>query len=467
MMASVRAPASARRPRRTNSRPLLAIVGAGASGTLTAAHLLRAAPGQWRVVLIDRGSHGTGVAYSTRDPQHLVNVSANCMSAFDDDSDDLLRWCHTRGHAVGETDYIPRQLYGAYLQDLLVRFARPDSVDLLGGHVVAIDHDGEQSDFALELEDGERVVANAAVLAIGNPRPAPLAPTHANSRVIEDPWDPDALERAKHAARVVVVGSGLTSIDIAQTLTAASTVTQVIAVSRHGALPRAHLATKPTAIPPPVTLDEKSLGLEDLSRAIQTAVSVHPSQWRSVIDSLRPLTPDLWRGLSLDERRTFLRDLKWEWDIHRHRMAPPVAREINTLLTEGRFQVQRGTIAAVTTTSTAIIVHLDHDGERRDIVADWLINATGPASALSSAQDSLIQQLLADGLATPDALGIGIACDSTGALLSSHRGANARLFTLGPPRRGELLESTAIREIRAQAKAISSILISQHIAARR
>jgi uncharacterized NAD(P)/FAD-binding protein YdhS len=466
-MASVGAPASARRPRRTTSRPVLAIVGAGASGTLTAAHLLRAAPGQWRVVLIDRGSHGTGVAYSTRDPRHLVNVSANRMSAFDDDSDDLLRWCRAHGHAVGESDYIPRRLYGTYLRDLLVRFAGPRDLDLVRGHVIAINHDREESEFALELRDGRRVVANAAVLAIGNPRPAPLAPTHANSRVIEDPWDPDALERAKHSARVVVVGSGLTSVDIAQTLTAASTVTQVIAVSRHGALPRAHLATKPTAIPPPVTLDEKALGLEDVSRAIQAAVSAQPSQWRSVVDSLRPLTADLWRGLSLDDRRAFLNDVKWEWDIHRHRMAPPVAREINTLLAAGRFQVQRGTVAAVTTTSTAIIVHVERDGERRDIVADWLINATGPASALPSAEDPLLQQLLARGLATPDALGIGIACDSTGALLSAHRGANARLFTLGPPRRGELLESTAIREIRAQAKAISSILISQRSAAHR
>jgi uncharacterized NAD(P)/FAD-binding protein YdhS len=220
-------------------------------------------------------------------------------------------------------------------------------------------------------------------------------------------------------------------------------------------------------VPPPLTLDDNSVGLEDLSRAINAAVRVQPSQWRSVVDSLRPLTPDLWRGLSLDDRRTFLRDLKWEWDIHRHRMAPPVAREINTLLAERRFQVERGTIAAVTTTSTAIIVHVEHDGERRDIVADWLINATGPGSTVPSAEDSLIQQLLADGLAPPDALGIGIACDSTGALLSAYRGANARLFTLGPPRRGELLESTAIREIRSQAKAISGILSSQPSAARR
>jgi uncharacterized NAD(P)/FAD-binding protein YdhS len=285
--------------------------------------------------------------------------------------------------------------------------------------------------------------------------------------VIEDPWDPDALERAKGAARVVVVGSGLTSVDVAQTLTAASPVTQVIAVSRHGALPRAHLSTKTRAIPPPLTLDENYLGLQDLSRAIRAAVGVQPSQWRSVVDSLRPLTADLWRGLSHDDQRTFLSDLKWEWDIHRHRVAPPVAREINTLLAEGRFQVERGAVAAVTTTSTAIIVHVEHDGKRRDIAADWLINATGPAGTLASAEDALIQDLLAGGLATPDALGIGIACDSTGAVLSTHRGAHARLFTLGPPRRGELLESTAIREIRAQAEAISAILISQHSAAHR
>ena len=41
--------------------------------------------------------------------------------------------------------------------------------------------------------------------------------------------------------------------------------------------------------------------------------------WRQVIDSLRPITPALWRRLETNERERFMRHLRPFWEVHRHR----------------------------------------------------------------------------------------------------------------------------------------------------
>ena len=69
--------------RHENQRPVIAVIGGGASGTLTAIHLLRlAAAGRppVRIALIDAGGrHGLGQAYSTTHPGHLLNSPASTM----------------------------------------------------------------------------------------------------------------------------------------------------------------------------------------------------------------------------------------------------------------------------------------------------------------------------------------------------------------------------------------------------
>src|SRR5687767_8357114 len=98
------------------SRGGVAVVGGGASGSLQALHLLRA--GIANVTLIEREREpGRGVAYSTRRPEHLLNVPARRMSAFPDDPDHFTRWFAARGG--GADQFAPRLLYGDYLTELL------------------------------------------------------------------------------------------------------------------------------------------------------------------------------------------------------------------------------------------------------------------------------------------------------------------------------------------------------------
>ena len=63
--------------------PVITIVGAGFSGTMVAAHLLREARSPLRVILIERAeTAGVGIAYREQSDRHLLNVRAEGMSAF-------------------------------------------------------------------------------------------------------------------------------------------------------------------------------------------------------------------------------------------------------------------------------------------------------------------------------------------------------------------------------------------------
>lgn len=81
------------------------------------------------------------------------------------------------------------------------------------------------------------------------------------------------------------------------------------------------------------------------------------------------------------------------------------------------------------------------------------INCSGPGRIADSSP--LVRSLIAEGLAVPGPHRFGVATDRYGALLRRDGSVNSSLWTLGPPRRGPLWETTAIPEIRDQAHALA------------
>ena len=178
----------------------VAIVGGGAAGVLTAIHLRRSKP-EAQITLIDASSRpGTGAAYGTKDPTHLLNVPAPRMSAWPDDPDHFCRWLDERAVAPLES-FAPRLAYGRYLQEQLavadVRIETAEVVGLTPGAPVR-----------LALHDGRFLSADAVVLATGRPKGgmpeslerafAPVLALRADSaadsaadrKVVVDPWAP-------------------------------------------------------------------------------------------------------------------------------------------------------------------------------------------------------------------------------------------------------------------------------------
>jgi uncharacterized NAD(P)/FAD-binding protein YdhS len=460
---------------RSGSGAVVAVIGGGASGTLTAVYLLREAARarvQLRIALIDRdGRHGMGQAYATSNAAHLLNSPAERMSAVADDPGHLVRWAAERG--IEHDGFLPRPVFGRYLNEVLADAecsAGPTAtLSRITSDVVALTRGGLRRPLRLHLAADGRVDADIAVLATGNRPPAAPCPVPDTPRYVGDPWQPGVLDGIADGSPVAVLGTGLTMLDVAITVTGAHPGTTVHAVSRHALLPREHRCPpaapfaagprKPAALGPGI-LARGPVSLPALIRNVRAAAADAPDDWQYVVDSVRPHVAGLWQALTPEDKRVFLRSVARYWEVHRHRVPPATAGRIGRLRSAGRLAVHQGRVIAVTEAPGGLRVRIEQDGRTAEIAAGWLINATGPATHVTATHDPLLRGLLDAGLATPDPLRLGLRADAGGALLDVSGRPSGTLFTLGPPLRGQLYETTAVPEIRDQAAALATRLIS-------
>ena len=399
---------------------VVAVVGGGCSGVLVARELLRCSGDD--VVLIDPGEPGGGIAYGSAQPWHLLNSRAGAMSADPDDPGHFVRWAGTTPAA-----FRPRAEYGRYLRSVLdeAAAAHPGRLRLHRARAAAI-----APDAAVALDDGSVIPADHVVLATGGPASARQAVVH--PRYIGDPWRPGVLEALPADRPVLLVGTGLTAVDVALTLTADGRRTApVVAVSRRGLLPLTHTAD---AAPPAVPSLDDCGTLRDVVRAVRAAAG-GAGDWRPIVDGLRPYLDELWTALTPAEQDAFLRHLARPWECHRHRMAPEIGARVAQLRTAGLLEIRAGGVAAWPGLA--------------DFAA--VVNCAGPGR-LPAAAGPLVGGLLAAGLARVGPHGLGLDIDVDGRLIGAGGRAHDRLWVIGPLRRGARWETTAVPEIRAQAR---------------
>lgn len=448
----------------------IAVIGAGFAGTVLAAQLARRLGPDAGIVLFDRGNaFARGVAYATTNPRHLLNVPAGRMSALADAPDDFLDWLDRAGHAAEAGSFMPRGLYGDYLQDLL---DRTPGVARVAKEVRRIVPDGGGG-FVLHLAGGGRRRTGKAVLCTGNFLPASPVERRmaraARPRYVANPWDWGVFGPIGRDERVVLVGSNLTMVDVALELCERGHRGELVALSRHGLLPQAHA---PAPAPKqPVDWDTVPHTASALLRALQEAVereAASGGDWRAVVDSIRPHTQMLWRAAPVEERRRFLRHLKPYWEVHRHRLAPAVARELATLREEGRLTVLAARVREVAAREEGITVTVRERGQHtmRRIEAGWIVNCSGPAVDYARTADPLVRALLDAGQARPGPLALGLDVDAAFRLIDQAGRAQANLSAIGPPIRGALWETTAVPEIRGQCAALAERLATETTGAR-
>ncbi|GGT73664.1 hypothetical protein GCM10010272_16290 [Streptomyces lateritius] len=451
----------------TRQRSTVAVVGAGAAGALVAVQLCEAAARRRTpldLVLIDPAAEaGRGTAYATEVPEHRLNVPVGGMSCYPDDPGHFRRWLCRHGEStVTAADFASRHRFGSYLADTLGRA-------IITAHgTVAVRRlrttagncaDTADGRLALTLADGGTVTADSVVLATGPAAgTAGWAPAElrGSDRFVTDPWAPGALDAVDPADDVLLVGTGLTAVDLALVLDRPGRT--VHAVSRSGLLPRPHAVAPLPPVPPPPGIG--ALPLHRLRPALRrhlAAVLRDHGDWRPAFDGLRPGIAALWQGLTDEERAEFLARDATRWNVHRHRMAPATAEAVARARAARRLRIHAGRIAAAEPLEDGRLVVRLADG--RELTVARVVDCTGPGLRMDGADDPLWGGLIADGLAVPGPLGIGVATDA-GRLLDGQGRTERPLFTLGAPRRGELWETTAIPEIRVQAKEIAEAVLA-------
>lgn len=446
----------------TNNRSVI-IVGGGASGALLATQLLRRLPSVTVSVIEPRGRLGTGMAYSTDCPSHMLNVPAGKMSAFPDDPGHFTRWLATNGLEKHDaTSFVPRPVYGDYLTSIVAAARAEAGIRFHHIRDVACAAHVDAEGVRVQLGCAQSLRGDLLVLALGNA--APAAWPHISGDVLSSEqfypsaWDARALVPGVPNEVVLLLGTGLTAVDAVLGLRHNGHRGTIYMVSRRGLLPHEHRVFD---TPPQEAPDAKTV--RDLIGAVRTRTrSGHPESdnWRIAVDSVRPKTNAIWQGLSVTEKRRFLRHVMPYWNVHRHRMAPQVAKDLSALIAAGSLRMLAGRTEQTVRTGRAFRVPIRLRGGAETILieAARIINCSGPEHDFRKLPNPLVQSLLAEGQIVPNPLQVGVMVGPNGALIDRTGATSSRLFAIGPVRYGTLIETTAIPEIRQQASDLAALL---------
>lgn len=436
----------------------VAIVGAGFSGTLLAINLLRQ---RAKVVLIERDAHhlAKGLAFGTQRPEHLLNVRASNMSAFPDDKDHFLRWMGFSSEDQANR-FVPRLAYGQYLREQLI-----EALATSGGRALVRDGEAVGADFAsdgitLHLGDGGIVRCRALVLALGNfpPRPIPVLSALPEGIRFDDPWPREATTGVESASHILLIGTGLTSVDIALSLHGNGFRGKITALSRRGLRPRSHAEVGPAVSPMDRPQEKGSLLLK---RIRHRAAALG---WREAIDELRPHVQHLWRTHDAAAQHRFLRHARAYWDVHRHRLAPAVDARLQALEESGSLTFAAGHILEATEEDGKARVTWRRrcDGGIETLTVDRVINCTGPEGDLARTPNALVRSLLDAGRISPDVHRLGLDVDHTGRVRDTAGEPQDSLFAVGPMTKGEAWEIVAVPDIRRQVWDLARYLANAH-----
>jgi len=368
------------------------------------------------------------------------------MSALADDPDHFARHFEAEGgHRRG---FAERRIFGRYLKGILENIVGLGHSDVDPSSALQAQFEGGV--WHVALDDGRVIRAKALALAVGNQEPEPLQMlAGAGDRYVNNPWGYAARvavgELVETQRSVLLVGTGLTMVDLALSLEAAGHRGRIVALSRRGQMPRSHADFEAA----PVEFDALPRGnLLAIWRWLRRRSA--EVGWRAAIDSLRPHSHGLWQSLGTDQQRRFLRHARPWWDVHRHRIAPQVAATIHGMIADGRLEVIAGRIVALRAAGDGMDVEIRRRGSDRVLTErfDYVINCTGPLHAMDKTRDPLLRSLLDTGAVGADHLNIGLEVDERSRV-------GKRLWALGPLTKGRYWEIIAVPDIRGQAAAVA------------
>lgn len=452
------------------SAPLVAIIGGGFTGALVAWHLARrTGPAPVDIVVIEpRRKLGAGLAYSTADPSHRINVPASRMTMRTDIKDDFHRWIEARGITLSEGSITPvgafypqRGLVADYVGEALAADLRDGRIRHLRTRATGL---ARPDRFQITLEDGARLQADHVVIATSHPPPGlpeGFAALGGDPRLVADPSEPEAImDAARNAQRVLVLGTGLTSADVIASLDRQGFRGDILALSRRGLRSRGHATGYPDS-PADFATDPPRTALE-LLRRVRGAVARDAQAglpWQATLDRVRLDGPAIWAALPPPQRARLVRRLRVWWDVHRFRIAPQVEDVLDRLVADDRLRIRAGRIRhAIADPAGIIVTWSPRRQPSRSEVFDRVILTTGPAHHQVLARSPLLSSARQAGLLDADQLGLGLlvadGCRAVGASGDPVPG----LWVAGPLARGHVGELMGIPEVTAHAEQVAERL---------
>lgn len=442
------------------------IIGSGLSGVLIAMRLTRSADGP-EVILLEKDPEklGRGVAYQHEFTHQPLNVVAGGMSLYADKPDDFVEWLGTNEFRyrhlvsdIGPNAFIPRKIFGDYVVERLktAHDEGGDHFQIRIEEAVSIVQEG--NNHSVTLASGQVLKADHVILALGNFPPADILPEDKvikNGRYFSIPWTDKVYQNIRGNEDILLIGTGLTAVDVVLGLHVRNFKGKITMLSRRGRLPLPHFISsekytwKDDCLVPP----------SELFKLIRKNIKENPGvAWPLIVDSLRPSVQKIWKHWSIDEKRDFMKRFRPLWEVARHRI-PPASSEILGVLTKsGKLRILKGNVLDISEQPDHLSVTFSNGKEKEKANFHSVINCTGPESNYRKVKFPIIQSLMQKGKVVPDALGLGIMCNESGNILDEKQLPVPGLWCIGPMRKAVLWETTALREIREQANSLGDQL---------
>lgn len=455
----------------------IVIIGGGLSGALCYVLLLRHAPSTWRVSLFEREPQrlARGIAYQAEYRDQLLNVRAGNMSIYRDAPEHFVNFvagstpCGAGNGSDIAASFVPRATFGDYLEAEVQEATaiHAGRAALVCAEVVEVAPSGGA--FSVRLGDDTKLAADAVIYAPGNSPPAhPCAlglDVLGAAGYIDYPWRQGVFKALPAERDVIFVGAGLTAVDHVVTLHRRGHRGRIIVVSRRAWWPAEH---QPPGHCAWAERDLLAAGADPLTlfRALRAMASAPGTDaWTDAIDALRPYVNRIWAGWSGADRARFLRHLRPLWEVHRHRVPSAQLSILRGMEQRGQLQRIAGRVRSIASRADGrleLSLTVRRTGEPVAFIADTIVNCIGPETNWRKVKQPLVNRLLTHRLVSIDELGLGLRADCHGLALDELGRPVDGFYLIGPVRKGQLWETTALREIREQAEAIVADLVSRH-----
>ena len=462
------------------TRPMrrVCIVGGGFTGVAVAVHVALGARRPLEVVIVEpRRLLGGGVAYSSTDPAHRTNVPASRMSLFTGDDAHFARWLAATGALRDDPEaeqpdgrvYPRRGTFGRYVAATLEAVAAGGRVSISHRVDRAVGLTLGSSGWRVELAGGQALTADAVVLAVSHPPPAPspllVERLGGHPKFVADPWQPAALNPIDPTDSVVIMGTALSMADVVASLSRRGHRGPILAFSRRGLLSRPQ-SPAPHQPVGDFTTDAPSTA-RGLVRRIRREIAEGARRgvpWQAVVDAVRRDGREIWGGLDDGQRALLLRHARPYWEVHRYRVAPQVHDAIERRQGEGTLEVVAAHLASVALQGDRIACELQlrgvRHGGRRRIEADAFVVTTGPGHGDALRSNPALRSLAEAGWIGPDRFGLGLAVDERHRALGASGLPAPNLLVAGPLARGTFGELMGLPQVTRSAEEVAAEVLA-------
>jgi uncharacterized NAD(P)/FAD-binding protein YdhS len=442
----------------------LAIIGGGFTGAALATHALISTTRPLSVDVIEPSAKlARGAAYRTTNTDHRINVPSDRMSLFSSDPTHFTRWLFDNKWLPDPESvdplgrfYVPRSAFAAYSENVLELAARSATLaSLRHRQTRALGLVRENDGFCVELADGTSLHVDRVAICTGHAPSAPCSVREGaarHPRFIGNPWASDSLATVRRSDSVLIVGTGLTMVDVVASLARTDHQGPIVAISQRGFLPRGHGRF--------VDCHHLFEGLRpatalELLRVVRAQIRECDDEldWQAVVDALRRRLPEIWPALPVAERIRAVRRLLHFWEVHRFRIAPQGAAAVARLKAQGALTVQRARAIEIDARDESLLARLRlRDGTKVERAFDSIILCSGASRNIRDIP--LLANLMDRGLAQADDVGIGLKVDGLSRLINAHGATQPHLFAFGPLTRGTFGEMTGAPDILGQIERV-------------